>query len=476
MQESVALADADIVIAGGVAGPGKTAQLLMDPVRHTERPGFTALILRKSLNDLEQAGGLWDKSRSLYPPLGAEPITREYKWRFPSGATIQFGYVNTRTYEADYQGAEAAYLAFDELTHFTRSEFIYLFQRNRTSCGIRAYTRATCNPDADSWVRTFVDWWIGPDGLPVPDRAGKVRYALGRAGKWEWGDTAKDLLVRYPGARRGHIFSVTFVPGKLDENRFLGEDYEARLLAQEAHVQARLHEGNWDVRSEVGRTFRREWLVDRIVASAPDGTRWVRAWDLAATAERDAVSGTSCTAGVLLGMHEERRGGEVLSRRFYVGHAVIGRWDAGDVRQQVLTTAQDDGPDVPIWFCRERAGAGKAVHGHYVQLLAGYEVDGDVESGEKMTRLGPVAAQAKAGNLYIVKGSWNEEFLRHLYRLPDRPDDVGDALAAAFDRLALRDDFDGERFGRAYVELQEAVRGDEGGGWDFSGARGLRGF
>src|SRR5436305_14925946 len=76
-------------------------------------------------------------------------------------------------------------VCFDELTHFTAHQFFYMVSRNRSTCGVRPYIRATCNPDADSWVADFLAWWIDPQtGLPIPERAGVLRYYIRVAESW----------------------------------------------------------------------------------------------------------------------------------------------------------------------------------------------------------------------------------------------------------------------------------------------------
>ena len=76
-----------------------------------------------------------------------------------------------------WQGAQITLICFDELTHFSAHQFFYMVSRNRSTCGVRPYIRATCNPDADSWVADFLTWWIDPEsGLPIPERAGVLRY------------------------------------------------------------------------------------------------------------------------------------------------------------------------------------------------------------------------------------------------------------------------------------------------------------
>nr|WP_234841454.1 terminase family protein [Sinorhizobium meliloti] len=63
------------------------------------------------------------------------------------------------------------------MTHFSAKQFWYMVSRNRSMSGVRPYTRATCNPDADSWVAELIRWWIDQDtGLPIPERAGVLRW------------------------------------------------------------------------------------------------------------------------------------------------------------------------------------------------------------------------------------------------------------------------------------------------------------
>jgi hypothetical protein len=76
-----------------------------------------------------------------------------------------------------WKGAQITLICFDELTHFSAHQFFYMVSRNRSTCGVRPYIRATCNPDADSWVADFLSWWIDPEsGHPIRERAGVLRY------------------------------------------------------------------------------------------------------------------------------------------------------------------------------------------------------------------------------------------------------------------------------------------------------------
>lgn len=421
---------ADIAIGGGAAGCGKTYAILLDLLRWIHVPGYTALVLRRNEVDLEKGDSPWIKSLALFPLFGGRPELSTRTWTFPSGAQVFFGYI-TRDYEQQYQGTAYCAIYFDELTHFALSHFRFLLGRNRTACGVRAYVRATCNPSRDSWVRALVEWWLGPDpgGRPgsyvQKDRARRARYFLGRAGEWHWGDSREELLERFPRAKAGHVKSFMVIPGELAMNAHLGDDYEANLLLMDEHLQEAWLGGNWDAGPDTGGKFKEAWFKGRILREAPEGTRWLRVWDLAATPEAEAEHHSSFTAGTKIGMAPDGR--------IIIGHLVLGRWDDGDVERHVLATADADGTDVPIWFLRERAGAGKAQLQRYVRLLQGFDVGGEPESGDKEVRQGPLAAQAKAGNVYLLE-DLDPRFLAHLCRA-GRPDDVKDTCSAGYARL-----------------------------------------
>jgi len=492
-QEEIAACGADGALGGGAVGAGKSLSLLLEPLRWIHLPGFTAAILRKEKVDLLKAGGLWHKAKQLYPAFGGDPHETDLSVTFDSGAMIHFDYVDPRKFERQHQGPEFGFLGLDELTHFTRAEWMHLLTRIRcpalTGIGVRPYWRATCNPDPDSWVRELVDWWIGPDGWPLADRAGVVRYYLRPGGKEIWADTAEELLRRFPRKQRRHVKSFAFVPGRLEENQYVGDEYDGNIEEQDEEVALRWR-GNWNARSVKGKIFRPEWFLDHVgrikpqllVDRIPEGATLIRPWDLAATAEAECSSETShsWTAGPLLGLHE----GLV-----YFGPAMLGRWDGGAVEQVVTETAKIDGPDVRIWFCRERAGAGKSQLQHYVRLLQGHQVDGEPETGAKDVRLQPLATQAKFGHFRFVRDEaaparedgreWAgvATLIRHLLRLPDKPNDVGDAAAAGYAQLCGDGDTDREVADLAIAAAEDSPLAHSlSEALDTSGSRGITGW
>ena len=161
-----------------------------------------------------------------------------------------------------------------------------------STCGVRPYIRATCNPDADSWVAEFLAWWIDPEtGLPIPARAGVLRYYVRIAGRIAWADQPEDLMQHLPppedlppGVDPPRPISVTFIPASVFDNPALlrvNPEYLAWLLSLPLLESERLLGGNWKIRPAAGLYFKREWCA--VVDQVPADLDIVRYWDLAAT-------------------------------------------------------------------------------------------------------------------------------------------------------------------------------------------------
>jgi hypothetical protein len=254
---------ADIAFIGGAAGPGKSFCLLLEPTRHINNPKFGGVIFRRTTPQIMNEGGLWDKSAEIYAYLNASPKQRPLGWTFKSGAKISFSHLENETDKFNWQGSEIPYIAFDEMTHFTRGQFFYLLTRNRSTCGVKPYVRASMNPDPESWVRDLIDWYIGTDGFIIPERSGKLRFFMIDKGEFVWGDDRNEVVEKCE-----HLFdaseskekriekvkSFCFIEGKLDDNKILLEKdpgYKANLLAQDEETVNRLFKGNWNITQDV---------------------------------------------------------------------------------------------------------------------------------------------------------------------------------------------------------------------------------
>src|SRR5271165_7089022 len=258
---------ADICVYGGAAGGGKTVGLILEPLRHVCRvANFTAVFFRRTTPQISNPGGLWDESQNFYPRLGGTPHLGMREWRWRRGGRIKFSHLQFDSTVYDWQGAQIALICFDELTHFTAHQFFYMVSRNRSTCGVKPYIRATCNPDADSWVADFLAWWIDPEsGRPVPERAGVLRHYIRVAEKTIWADRPEELMQHLPrpealppGIDPPRPISVTFIPATVFDNPILlqvNPEYFTWLLSLPLLERERLLGGNWKIRPAAGLYF-----------------------------------------------------------------------------------------------------------------------------------------------------------------------------------------------------------------------------
>ena len=428
---------ADICIYGGAAGGGKTVGLILEPLRYVSRvPGFTAVFFRRTTPQITNPGGLWDESVNFYPRFGGTPHHRAHEWRWPRAGKIKFSHLQFDTTVYDWQGAQITLICFDELTHFTARQFFYMVSRNRSTCGVRPYIRATCNPDADSWVAEFLAWWIDQEtGLPIPERAGVLRHFIRVSEKVVWADRPEELMQQMklpqdlpPGADPPRPISVTFIPAKVFDNPALlrvNPEYPAWLLSMPLLERERLLSGNWKIRPAAGLYFRREWCA--VGDQAPADLDIVRYWDLAAT-EKTELNDPDWTVGIKLG--RDRNGG------YWLLDVMRARANPGDVERLLLNTATQDGKRVVVGFGQDPGQAGKSQAQHLVRALSAFTVRPAAESGDKLTRFGPFSSQCRTGNVKILRGLWNEDLFRVLEGFPDLAhDDEVDACSGALEML-----------------------------------------
>jgi predicted phage terminase large subunit-like protein len=428
-QETFLGSSADIAIYGGAAGGGKTWALLMEPLRHIANPGFGAVFFRRSTVQVRNEGGLWDESEKLYPVIGATPREHVLSWEFPAGSTVSFAHLEHDKTVLNWQGSQIPLICFDELTHFSQKQFWYMVSRNRSMCGVRPYIRATCNPDADSWVAEFIAWWIDPEtGLPIPERAGVVRWFVRINDALVWADDPAELEAKHPGIPPK---SATFIPAKLTDNVALmaaDPGYMANLLALPKVERERLLGGNWKIRAAAGLLFKRSWVT--VVDAAPVDLRIVRGWDLAGTPKVDG-NDPDWTAGTKIGKSK-------ATGRYIVLHHVRDRDTPHKVEALIANTASQDGREVEISLPQDPGQAGKAQVATLIKMLASFTARATPETGDKETRFGPFSAQCEAGNVDVLRGPWNEEWFMELEAFPEAAhDDDADSTARAFNTLSL---------------------------------------
>lgn len=218
------------VLYGGAAGGGKSDSLLIEGLRQAHKRHYRAIIFRRTFPELQE---LIDRSLELFPLVFPGAVWNEQKkrWVFPSGAMYFFGVMDHENDKYRYQGKQYQYIAFDELTQFTETQYLYMYSRCRTKDGsIRCYIRSSSNPGGvgHGWVKArFVDH--GPYIIITDEDTGLTRC---------------------------------FIPSRVYDNKVLMDNdpqYINRLRALPEDDRRALLEGDWDVYAgQFFREFRRD--------------------------------------------------------------------------------------------------------------------------------------------------------------------------------------------------------------------------
>jgi len=148
---------------GGAAGGGKSDALLMGALEHVDKPGYSALLLRRTFRDLNQPKAIMDRAHDWLRSTDAKWNAQAKRYTFPkSGATLTFGYLDADKDKDQYASAEYHYIGFDELTQFPENWYRFMFSRLRReqASNIPVRMRGATNPGniGHAWVRRrFVD-------------------------------------------------------------------------------------------------------------------------------------------------------------------------------------------------------------------------------------------------------------------------------------------------------------------------------
>jgi len=405
LQMKMLMSKADICIGGGQAGAGKTFALLLEPLRHKDTKGFGAVIFRRESPQITNEGGLWDESDRLYRQIGAKDNKNDLSWTFmPEKVKVRFSHMQMASDRFAWDGSQIPLIGFDQLESFESIQFWYLLSRNRSTCGVRPYLRATCNavPEDDpigGWLTKLIAWWIDQEtGYAIPERGGIIRWLIRVNEIVHWADSKQELIDRFTGQLPPEDIlpkSFTYIPGSLEENIILTSKdpgYRANLLALPLIERERLLKGNWKIKASAGKIFNRAWFRSILPAMPDDVISFVRYWDKAGTEGAGKRS-----AGVLVGKRK--------SGRFLIAHIVKGQWSSANREAIIKQTAALDairGKPVEIWVEQEPGSGGKESAENTVINLAGYTIKVERVTGSKVTRAGPLAAQVEVGNVDIM--------------------------------------------------------------------------
>ena len=382
---------------GGAAGGGKSDALLMAALQYVDVPGYSALLLRRTYQQLSKSDSLIPRSHEWLQGTGAKWNEVRMVWTFPSGARLEFGHLQHENDKFNYQGPSYQFVGFDELTGFAESQYRFLFSRLRRLEG---------------------------SAIPIRMRSGSNPGGIGH----DW------VRMRFPITEQSErVPSRAFIPAKLADNPHLDADEYRKSLAElDPITRAQLLNGDWSAR-QAGGMFKRENF--EIVPEAPSDLRGeCRYWDLAGTDPTGGTSDPDWTAGT--------RGGE-KGGAFFIRDVQRFRGEPGKVEARVKQAAQLDGRAISIWIEQEPGASGKIAIDHYRRnVLPGYACRPDRVTGPKPVRATPLSAAADAGNVKLVAGPWIPEFLDELEAFPNGShDDQTDSAAGCHAKVMIRRGF-----------------------------------
>lgn len=458
---------AEIAIFGGSAGGGKSWILLYEPLRNViNNPRFAAVLFRRNLTEHKKPGATWDESMILYGNVkGAVPTQFNLEWRFKAGGRITLAHLEYDHTVLEWHSAQVPLIEFDELTEFSAYQFWYMLSRNRSLSGVPGYVRATCNPDANSWVAELIAWWIDQEtGYPIKERSGVVRYFLRIGDELIWADRKEDLTAEkldLPKVDRdGREIpympkSFTFIASDIYDNQILlkqNPEYLANLLALPTVERERLLRGNWKIKPSAGLYFKREWVKIIRERDLPPlaSMRMHRGWDLAAT-EKTALNSPDWTCGTKIGKFENN---------YYILHHTYIQKNPSGVEMHLKLTAAGDGLNVKQILPKDPGQAGKWQATYLQGELAQFPVEYSPETGDKFIRFGPFSSQAQSGHIFVVEGLWNERFFSVLegfgsdYGIDDDVDSTSRAFNSFLDASTGLLDY--------YLQMSEEIAREAG--------------
>ncbi len=382
---------------GGQVGGGKSESLLLGATQYVDDYPTSALLLRRTYRELDKPGGLMFRAREWFQYTDAHWDGKNYRWIFPSGATINFGYLTHPGDEENFQSSEYDYIGFDELTHFTEHHYLYMFTRMRKlkDMPVPLRMRSGTNPGGPGheWVRKR---WDLPKGSKLPD-------------------------------------DPVFIPSGLDDNPFLEkEDYKKGMDNLSGVVRAQLLDGDWTATSTGGYFDASQFRVIDWgdLPEAREFLAIIRYWDFAATEPSDEYPDPDYTVGLKLGLVMNR---ETKITDWYVLDVVRFQGNPGTVEATVRETGLRDGPRVVQWLEQERGAAGKLNFVNYaVNVLPNSTCRPLYATGKKEEKAKIPAARTKEGRVYLLMGDWIPDFRAECAIFPyGFHDDQVDALSNA---------------------------------------------
>jgi predicted phage terminase large subunit-like protein len=456
-------------VYGGAMGSGKTYQGLLRFLRWWKDPNFVGVVVRKNATFLKQAGGAFDEACELYKKLDPKCLITKQPMviKFSTGSKIFFTGYDGQAGRDAFQGIQVSAIMIDEGTQVSEEDVLWMMKRLRGRAKMDKNIWVTCNPDPDSYLRKWIDWYLYPKehphaGRPDPSKSGVERWYLMIGGEIIWGQSWQELFDTHhvrmgkntSGQWNCNPKSFRFIGATCEDNPIMlrdNPDYVGTLLAQSPVEVERQFFGNWDVRPEDSGYFKRSWVTmlnphsKDDMSYRKDVVKRVRCWDLACTLPSEKNPNPDFTAGVLMAKTKDGRFiiEDVIQVRKREGENVdfiisVAKEDAkkfGNVQTYLPQDPAESGKSIKFQRAKEFANAGVSVRFIKVSTKKG-----------KIDRFLPFSASAENGIVSVlVNNDWNDIYFSELEAFDGVSrrihDDMCDSTSDAFNTLATTKEY-----------------------------------
>lgn len=406
------------VLFGGAAGGGKSSALLMSALMYMDIPGYSALICRRDMSRLDMPGSSMNRAKEWLQKWPEVKFNTNKKcFTFPSGAVLQFGYIDRPDDRLRYQSTEFQFIGFDELTELNlpyneNNPYTFLFSRLRKKVGmpVPLRVRSATNPG-------------GPGHSYVLERFISK-------------EAVDDLLS---GERKGVYFNEhgrVFMPSLIEDNPFIDKTQYLESLAQLPPItRERLLKGDWTVteKGQIDPSWLRKYRDDgqtTTLYSIPgkpaldydnrDMMRFATVDPAGTSAEKAREARGKNSSWSVIGIWDQTPDGRLILR-----HVDRSRLGFLDLAARLRSTYAQWRPSIMLV---ENEKYGQAV----TELL---ETDLPIKtiatgSKDKLTRAAPMLTKMERGEFFVPKNndSWYPMYEKELLAWTGSSDEVCDQI------------------------------------------------
>ena len=356
--------------------------------------------------------------------------SQEYQHVFPS--TQLFG-KNIRTL------SQGTYLRNSEIFEIVNHKGVYLSAGIGGGIGGRGFTKGIIDDpiknrqeaESKAYRDGIWDWYTSTFYTRRDSDNAGILIILTR---WVEDDLPGRLLEQQRiGGEYADQWEVINLPAIAEEERIKGDSRQTGealwpdKFSTEALKKIQANVGSYDWNSlyqqrpqpSGGGKIKRHWF--KLVDKAPEGLYWNRFWDLAVSTKTSA----DYTASIAGALDDDGN--------LYLRDMIRGQWEWPDTHRALIQAAISEGIPVGV----EEAGQQKGFIDELLRdrELQGISIEGIKPGADKLTRALPWISRAEAGKVFLVKGSWINEFLNECQSFTghgDKRDDQIDGVSGVY--------------------------------------------